>query len=340
MNESAPIPIAAIEPTLLLTRSDVVELLPLADCIVAVERAFALHAEGESLPPGVLAVAAGSGAFHIKAAGLRLSRPYFAAKTNANFSQNPARFGRPAIQGIIALCDAEHGTPLALMDSIAVTALRTAAATAVAARYLARADARVLTVCGCGTQGDVQVRALALVCRLERVFTFDVDRSRADALAARFAESLGLDASAATELGEATRQSDVVVTCTPSRSPLLGCGDIAPGTFLAAVGADSHDKQELDPALVARAAVIVDHLEQCATIGELHHALAAGLMTREDVRAELSEMVSGRRIGRGGETEIAIFDSTGTALEDVAAAAAVYERALAAGRGIPLELGR
>lgn len=326
-----------MEPTLLLTRRDVVDLLPLSHCIAAVERAFQLHAEGKSVPPGVLGVPVPGGGFHIKAAGLLLSRPYFASKTNANFSDNPARHGRPAIQGIIVLCDAEHGAPLAVMDSSAITALRTGAATAVAARHLARPDARVATVCGCGIQGELQLRALAEVCRLELACTFDADPARAEAMS-RLAPSLRLDVRPVADLAEAARRSDIIVTCTPARSPLLGRGDVAPGTFIAAVGADSPDKQELDPALVASSALVVDHMEQCATIGELHHALAAGLMTRADVRAELSDVVAGRRPGRLDDTEIVIFDSTGTALQDVAAAAAVYERAIAAGRGLELDL--
>ncbi len=325
--------------TLVLCRREVVELLPPADCIAAVERAFRLHAEGASLPPRVLAVPSGSGGFHIKAAGLRLSRAYFAAKTNANFSDNPARRGLPAIQGVIVLCDAEQGEPLAVMDSIAVTALRTAAATAVAARHLARRAARAATLRGCGTQGAEQLRALALVCPgLEHVLAFDIDPARAEALAARMAP-LGIEVRPVTGLAEAARRSDILITCTPSRRPLVAAGDVAPGTFIAAVGADSPDKQELDPALLASAAVVVDHLEQCATTGELHHALAAGVMTRADVRAELGDVVAGRVEGRRDEEEIIVFDSTGTALQDVAAAALVYERAVAAGRGLAVELG-
>ena len=120
--------------TLVLTRRDVQELLGLDDCIAAVESAFRLHAEGRSLGPGVLGVPARDGGFHIKAAGLELGRRYFAAKTNANFPDNPRRHGLPAIQGGIVLCDADDGRPLAVMDSIEVTVRRTAAATAVAAK--------------------------------------------------------------------------------------------------------------------------------------------------------------------------------------------------------------
>ena len=111
------------------------------------------------------------------------------------------------------------------------------------------------------------------------------------------------------------------------------------GTFVAAVGADSHDKQEVDPKLMAAAVVVTDVLEQCAEIGDLHHALQAGLMSLGDVHAELADLVTGRKTGRRSPDEIAIFDSTGTALEDVAAAALVFENALAAGVGTGIALG-
>jgi ornithine cyclodeaminase/alanine dehydrogenase len=156
------------EATLFLTRSEVASLLGLAECIDGVEEAFRLHAEGQSLPPGVLETLTGDGGFHIKAAGLRLpGGSYFAAKVNGNFPLNRERFGLPTIQGVVVLCDAERGWPLAVMDSMELTALRTAAATGVAARYLARPDSKVATVCGCGVQGRVQLLALARVLRLE-----------------------------------------------------------------------------------------------------------------------------------------------------------------------------
>lgn len=139
---------------LVLSRRDVLDLLTLPHCIAAVEAAFRLHAEGRSLGPGVLGVHAGDGGFHIKAAGLVGEQRYFAAKTNANFPDNPRRFGRPTIQGTVVLSDATMGEPLAVMDSGSITALRTAAATAVAARYLARSDARTATIVGCGAQGS------------------------------------------------------------------------------------------------------------------------------------------------------------------------------------------
>src|SRR5258705_5155752 len=152
--------------TLLLTRSDVADLLDLDSCISAVEAAFRLHGEGGATT-GVLGIHVPGGGFHIKAGTLRLSRPYFAAKTNANFPNNPAQ-GLPTIQGVIILADAEVGTPLALLDSMEITTLRTGAATAVAAKYLARPDARSVALIGCGNQGWVQLRLLSRVRALAR----------------------------------------------------------------------------------------------------------------------------------------------------------------------------
>lgn len=323
---------------LILSRRDVLDLLTLDGCIEAVEQALRLHAEGRTLGPGVLGVPAEHGGFHIKAAGLRGERSYFAAKTNANFPDNPRRFGLPTIQGTVVLADAVNGTPLAVMDSASITTLRTGAATAVAARHLARRDARTATVVGCGVQGEIQLAAIAAVLPLRRAFLVDADHARAEHAAARAAAGLGLHVEAAKELGPALRASDVCVTCTPARRVLVAAADVAPGTFIAAVGADSQGKQELEPALVAGATLVVDVLEQCAEIGELQHALAAGLMTRAEVHAELADVVVGRRPGRTRPDEITIFDSTGTALQDVAAAVAVYEQARATGRGVEFAL--
>jgi len=328
-----------VSETLILTRRDVRELLGLDECIAAVESAFRLHAEGKSLAPGVLAVPARDGGFHIKAAGLELGRRYFAAKTNANFSSNPSRHGLPAIQGVVVLCDADDGRPLAVMDSIEVTIRRTAAATAVAAKWLARKDSATATVCGCGSQGREQLRALSRVLPLARAHAYDADEAVARAYARELSDELGIEITPTRDLMAALRDSDVCVTCTPARGAFLMREHVRPGTFVAAVGADSPDKQELEPRLLAQALLVVDVLEQCASIGELHHALDAGVLTREAVHAELAEVLSGRRPGRQSDHEITIFDSTGTALQDVAAAALVYEKAVAKGRGVRLSLG-
>jgi alanine dehydrogenase len=327
--------------TLVLTKADVARLLPIPACIEAVERAFLRHARSETIPPGVIGAPVVGGGFHIKAAGLLDEldgRPVFAAKVNANFPANPDRHGLPTIQGVIALFDAANGRPLAIMDSIEITKLRTAAATAVAARYLAP-ETDTVTICGCGEQARSQVRALACVRPLGRVVALDVRADRATRFARDMGAELQVDTTTITDPSQAGRDAMIWVTCTPARRWFLGREHVAPGAFVAAVGADHPDKQEIEPELLAASAVVTDLLEQCAAIGDLHHAIAAGLMGPGEVRAELAEVVSGRKSGRLSEDEIVVFDSTGTALQDVAAAVLVYERARAAGAGLSIALG-
>jgi alanine dehydrogenase len=328
------------EGTLVLKRSDVATLLSIDDCIAAVEQAFRLHAEGKTSPPGVLGIHARTGGFHIKAGLLNLNRSYFAAKANANFPENARLFGLPLIQGLIVVFDAENGYPLAVMDSMEITIIRTGAATAVAAKYLARPDSTVATICGCGNQGRISLRAMTTVLPLKQVYAFDKEPTLAETFANELSKEVGIEIRATNDLAWAARHSDVCVTCTPSKEFLLNREYIKPGTFVGAVGADNEEKQELDPRLLQASKVVVDLLEQCATIGDLHHALEQGLMTREEVHAELGEVIAGKKPGRTSDDEIIVFDSTGTALQDVTSAAIVYERAIASGTGVRVDFGQ
>lgn len=324
------------DEVLILTLREIQRLLSLDECIAAVEHAFRAYGEGKAVPPAVLSVHTPGGAFHVKAGLLNLDQAYFAAKVNGNFPENGSRFGLPAIQGVIVLCNAGNGTPLAVMDSREITSLRTGAATAVAAKYLAREDSRTITVCGCGNQGRVQLQALSRVYRLQTVFAYDKSKEQASRFAHDLASELKISVNVVADLAAAVRKSDICVTCTPSRQPLLGSDDVSPGTFIAAVGADNPQKQELHPLLLAKSKIVCDILEQCAVMGDLHHALNAGVVTRPDVHAELGEVVAGKKPGRESDAEIIVFDSTGMALQDVAAAAFLYERAEKQASGVRL----
>lgn len=328
---------SAVPRSLIFTRSDVAALMRQADWLAAAEAAFRAAGEGRADAPPPLAIPGAEGAFHAKAAGLRGERHYVALKLNGNFPGNPERLGLPTIQGAILLCEGRTGAVLAIMDSIEVTLRRTAAATALAARYLARPDSESVLICGCGAQGAAQLDALREVLPLARCLAWDSEPERAAEFAG-YAAAEGLAAEAATDLAAAASASDVIVTCTTARRPFLDRGMVRPGTFVAAVGADNPDKSEIAPALMAGVRVVADILGQCAAMGDLHHAVAAGAMTREAVHAELADLVCGTRPGRETADEIAIFDSTGTGLQDVAAAAAVYECALLDGhsRSVPL----
>lgn len=307
--------------TLILRRRDIAALMEPAAWLEAVETGFRAAAENMAHAPPPMTLAGQGGAFHAKGASLRLGRLYVAVKLNGNFPDNPEARGLPTIQGAILLCDGETGALLAIMDSIEVTLRRTAAASALAARFLARPDSATILVCGCGEQGRAQLAALRHVLPLKRALAWDRERD----LAQGFAEETGAEAVA--DLEAAARESDVIVTCTTARVPFLGAPHVRPGTFVAAVGADSPEKSEIEPALMAKALVVADALAQSAVMGDLHHALAAGVMDRRAVHAELAELVTRRKQGRTSEEQITLFDSTGTALQDVAAAALIYERA-------------
>lgn len=327
---ASPLPVHP-DATLLLCRTDVQALLPPQLCIAALEDAYRRVALGEVSAPAILGMQARDGSFHVKAGLLEAGSLYFAAKVNANFPQNAARFGLPTIQGAVLLFGGTDGRLVAVMDSMALTAIRTAAATAVAAKHLSRPSSASVLICGCGAQALEQLRALLCVRAPVRIRAFDLDAAKAEAFAAAAAAALGLDVAPVKDVQATMLESDIVITCTTAKKHFVSPEMIRAGTFIAAVGADHEDKQEIAPALLARAKVVTDATEQAARIGDLHHAVAAGLMSTADVHAELWELVAGRKRGREGDREATIYDSTGTGLQDVAAAIAVYRRALEEG---------
>ena len=220
------------------------------------------------------------------------------------------------------------------MDSIAITLLRTGATTAAAAMHLARSDSKTVTICGCGSQGRIQLEAIIKALPgLVRAYAWDHKLSNAERFASEMEEKTGLSVHVASDLSAAVAGSDVIITATPAKSFFLRESFLRAGTFVAAAGADSPGKQELEPSLIAKAKLVVDILEQCAEVGELHHALDAGLMTKDSVHAELGEVLAGNKAERANEEEIIIFDATGSAIQDTAAAVAIYERAKAQGLG-------
>ena len=320
--------------TLILKKSDIQKLMSFSDYVQAVEQAFRLYAEGRIPSPGVMDVQGRDGMFHIKGAAMPDGdMVYVAVKINGNFPNNKNNFDLPTIQGAILLSDGVRGFPLSFLDSTEITLQRTGAATAVAAKYLARKDSRTAAIIGCGKQGRIQLIALRHALPITQAFAFDRDPSLAVEFAAAMTAELNIPVNAVTGIPRATAESDVIVTCTTSKQYLLSSEHVRSGTFVAAVGADSHDKQELQPDLLAGSCVVTDMREQCARIGDLHHAISAGAMKLEEVHADLGEVIAGRKPGRTSSHQIFIFDSTGIALQDVAAAAIVYRRAIEQGTG-------
>ena len=323
--------------TLVITRGAMAALMSPADYLEAVEQGFRSLQQGMAELPAPLSIEAIDGAFHAKGARLSLGRPYVALKLNGNFPRNPERTGLPTVQGVIILSDGANGSVLAILDSIEVTLRRTAAASALAARLLARPDSTSLAICGCGAQAMPHVEAMRGVFALTHAYCWDRDPARAEALAGRAAEA-GLPIQVVDDLESATGSSDIIVTCTTASRPYLEPGMVKRGAFIAAVGADHPAKNEIAPELMKSARVVTDSTDQCAAGGDLHHAIRAGSMQPSDVHGELGDVLGGGSPGRTDPESIFIFDSTGTAVQDVASAALIYERALAAGLGTPIAL--
>jgi alanine dehydrogenase len=311
-----------------LDGSDLERLLDAPSCIEAVEAAFRTRGAGGRATSVAAGLELPEGVLHAKLATLDLARSYAVAKLNANVPTNPDARGLPTIQGVLALFDASIGTPLAVMDSAFITAARTAATTAVAARYLACEDASVVSLIGCGAQAAAHLGALRSVREIDRVFAFDVDRAKAQRFVEESVATYGIEVLVAPTLRQAVRESTIVVTLTSARRAILFLEDVAPGTFIAAVGADHARKQEIDVALMAAAMVVVDDLDQCARDGDLHHAIEAGVMSASTVHASLEDVITGAVHGRATAGDIIVFDSTGIAIEDAAVAALAYERSV------------
>jgi ornithine cyclodeaminase/alanine dehydrogenase-like protein (mu-crystallin family) len=311
---------------MLLSRSMIARLASSGDYLAAMRTAFADLAQNscEVFPVGH--IKARSGTFHTKAAARSGQRSFVALKIKGNFPGNPAVHGLSTIQGFIALLDAERGCVLALMDSIEITACRTAATTALAALYLARPTSRTLGIIGCGVQARYHLDALLGVLPFDSVRYCD-PRAEACTAFARYASAAGVMATRAADTSAAALGADMVVTLTTSKEPVLELATIAPGSFVAGVGADDPSKHELAPALLAASRVVVDHLGQSSTMGDLHHAIRSGTMTAGDSHGELADLVVGRLVGRVDDRQRFVFDSTGVPIQDLAAAEMIYERA-------------
>jgi ornithine cyclodeaminase/alanine dehydrogenase-like protein (mu-crystallin family) len=318
---------------LLLRESDVRAAIDLGACIDAVERALAAYSTGASEMPGVihLDVPEHRGEVHIKAGHLHGGR-YYAAKFASGFAEPPS--GAAAIDGLVAVFDATDGSPAAILfDNGYLTDLRTAAAGAVAARWLAPQRVRCAAVIGTGAQARWQLRALAAVRPdVERVRIWGRDPGRASKCAADIRRLDGVPGDVPIDVADSPRaaveDADVVITCTASREPLVAADWLAAGAHVTALGSDGPGKQELDPDVLGRADIVaVDSRPQCAMLGELQHALASGAVANAASVVELGEIIAGSASGRMRADERTVCDLTGVGVQDVAAATVVVQRA-------------
>jgi ornithine cyclodeaminase/alanine dehydrogenase-like protein (mu-crystallin family) len=314
---------------LVLNQEEVERLLDMEGCIAAMEGALAALARGEVHVPLRFVMRPGDepsllGLMPAHRAG---GTPLYSLKTVAVFPDNPKR-GLDAHQGTVTLFDGETGEVRVLMNASAITAIRTAAVSAVATRLLAREDTRVLGILGAGVQARSHLEALPLVRNFDTVRIFSRTLEHAQALAAQ------VGAEAVDTAEEAVRDADVVVTATSSAEPVLAREWLTPGAHVNAIGGRPPQMTELDTATIADSAFYVDRRESVeAEAGDYRAAVESGAIGPDHIRAELGELVIGVKPGRSSEEEITVFRSLGLAVEDLAAAEYVLRRARATGVG-------
>ena len=322
---------------ILLSARDLHALLEPKAVIAALHEAYRQLASNPADQGKSLAFAIEGGSAHVKAGLLPGARSALAAKVNVNLPDNWKLRHLPTIQGALLLADTITGQPLAVMDSTALTAIRTAATAMLAARFGARKNSRVAAIIGCGAQARYQLDALLVCFPIEEIRVFDIDATRARAFANIIAET-GARAMPVTSASAAVERADICVTCTTSKTPVLTDDLDLAGCFIAAMGADNPEKSEIGPALMARARILVEDIEACAAGGDLAHALQAGSVSRDRIHADLARLVSGEKTGRDKVDELVIFDSCGSGIQDVAATWAAYQAARATGIGNRFDL--
>ncbi len=321
-----------------LSQEEVRSCLPMSGAIKAVTEAYKAFAEGRvELPPVVhLNVEKYRGEVDIKS-GFVEDFGLIGAKIASGFYDNP-KLGLPSGIAVVILMDLKTSLPLAIMDGTYLTAVRTGAAGAVAASVLARKEAKRVGVIGAGTQARMQVLALKELFPLEQVKVYNIHESSKKKYASDMREQLGIEVQAVDTTKSAVSDVDIIVTATPSKKAIVMNEWIEKGMHINAIGADAPGKQELDPMIIKRAKIVVDSLKQCREIGEIQHALAQGLIKESDIHAEIGEILIDKKSGRETEEEITMFDSTGLAVQDIAAANVVYNLAKKKGIGHRVKL--
>lgn len=333
----------------ILSTEDVMKVVEMKPVIESVEQVYMQKSGNEAavwptvfyeFEPGVSDMDIKSG--YLKAAGL------FGHKTVSLFTQNKEK-GLPELIGSIMVFDAATGAPIGLLDGSYITGVRTGAAGAIGAKYLARKDSKTLFILGAGHQAAFQVAAmLTEFPQLKKIYVSDpISHENAvsfvESLPQRLKDEFGIDApgvdvQAVNDLGKAIPESDIIITVTPSKKPLIKKEWVSPGTHFSCIGADMEGKEEIDPAIFAEAVVFVDDMFHCVEAGEVEIPLKKGVIEKKDIIGEIGGLILGDAKGRISDEQITIYDATGMALLDIAAAKAALELAEEKGLGTVVEI--
>ncbi len=323
---------------LYLTQDDVKQVLDMKTTIEVVEYGFKEMGLGRVEMPTRIYL-------HFeKHNGVLISMPAYIENLNAAgvkvvtvHPNNPAKHGFPSVMAKIILNDPANGQPLAIMDGTYITMLRTGAAGACGIKYLARKDSKTAAIIGLGVQGRSQLLGMLMIRNIKTVKAYDAVPEVRKNYVNLMSKETGIDIQAVDSVEEAVKEADIVVTCTPSKSPILKGDLIAEGMHISAIGTDTKDKRELDTSVLTKVAesgkLVVDYVSQALIVGDFATPLQAGKLKKEDIHAELGEVIVGKKSGRSSNKEITLFKATGLAMEDIVTAHKVYELAKKKGVG-------
>jgi len=316
--------------TLILSEEDVKKVLSLEEVTDAVESAFRMKGLGHAQMPSKQYLFLNKYNGDLRTMPAYLEENDVVAVKVVNSHPENRKYGLPAVMATIILIDPRTGAPEAIMGGTWITALRTGAAGAIAAKYLANPNPKTIGIVGAGTQARTQLMGLQLVFKtIEEVRVWD----RAEKAALKYAEEMKMKCNQAfifsvKGIKRAVQGADIIVTATPSRKPLVSAEWVDEGTHINCIGADAPGKQELDPAILIKSKIVVDDWSQSCHGGEINVPLAKGIIDKKDVWGDICEIVAGLKHGRTSPDEITVFTSTGLAIQDAATANVVYQKAV------------
>ncbi|MEW6087037.1 MAG: alanine dehydrogenase [bacterium] len=322
--------------TLILNGKTIKKLVGMKDAIEAVEKAFYALGEGKTKMPAKLYLNLPEYNGDFRAMPAYIEGFKGCSMKWVNVHPDNKKKGLPTVMAIIILSDPDNGFPLCIMDAGYATALRTGAAGGIAAKYLARCDSQDIALVGCGAQAKTQLLALDKFFNIKKVKVWGFKTSEAETFIKKMDKNFKMAVCGTVK--ECVYGCDIVVTTTPSREPIVKLEWLKEGVHINAIGADSKGKEELDPGILKKARIIVDCWEQASHSGEINVPLSSGIISKENIFADIGEIVTGKKRSRTRDKEITVFDSTGLAIQDTAIANVIYEKALREKKGRYIEL--
>lgn len=311
--------------TLLLSKTDIEQILELDAVIEAVEDGYRAFEEKRVVQPDIVSIEIpqNQGEFDFKAAYSK-DTEMVTIKSASGFWNNQKELSIPNSLSTLQIFDGKSGALLCVMDASLITGYRTGAAGAISSKYLARQEASTVRLIGAGSQSRMQLRALCKVRKMKEVYVWSLSESELEPFKKEMERELAIPVCICRSPQQAVENADIIITVTPSKNPIVKAEWIRPGTHIVAVGADMEGKQELDAEIFRRAKIVNDSILQCINRGETQNPIRKGIITQQGVYGEIGEIITGKKPGRENEWEITLFDTTGMAIQDNVTAAKLF----------------